>query len=285
MSQNISPLSTTPQFSNTQARLGQSWAPSTAPRDAIRSSSKIMPIVWVALGCLFVALAVVIYRSLKGGRVQPQSSPVRLPVRPTGPAAEILDGRSLKEKLQQSSQSTSGPKDHYAEILSAILKVLDKEKGIKGQKAEEEQFVYETYQEYPYALVAVFGGREAFDQIPELAVNESHLYELEVGLKQYLKIKFEEMTHPVMKGPDTLGRRFLAIRHQNKSTGTWGVEIFLCRDPEASRWYLNEEKTPELFSLNRGQAIHFIGRLLRNAHPQYKPIYDSVCQNLNSQQS
>ncbi len=260
MSQNISPVSAT---SSTNTQVG-SRASFTAPRDAIRSSSKVMPIIWVALGCLFVALTVVIYRSLKGRRVQPQNPPVR----PPGPAAEILDGHSLKEKLLQSAKLASGPKDQYSEILSAILKVLDKEGGIKGQKAEEEQFVYETYQGYPYALVAVFGGREAFDQIPELVVNESHLYVLEEGLNQYLKIKPEEMTHSVMKGPDILGRRFLAIRHQNKSTGTWGVDIFLCRDPEAGRWYLNEEKSPEQFSLKRGQAIHFIGRLLRNAHPQ-----------------
>ena len=144
----------------------------------------------------------------------------------------------------------NGPKDDYSEILSAILGVLDKERGIKGRKAEEEQFVYETYQGYPYAVVAVFGGGEAFDKIPEFAVNESHLYVLEAGLNKYLKIKPQEMTHPLMKGTDTFGRQFLAILYQNKSTGTQRVDIFLCRDPEAGRWYQNEENLPNNFHLS-----------------------------------
>jgi hypothetical protein len=148
---------------------------------------------------------------------------------------------------------------------------------------------------YPSRLVEVLGGEEKFKAIPILKVKEKHLRnytregsdEIVEGLKPYLEIKLEEMPHSVMRGKDTLGRAFLAVKYRYNpkeesqkqkpimEIGKKMVDIFLCRDPnthrpEASHWYLNNERSPETFSIGKGQPLWSLGLLITGSHPYFE---------------
>lgn len=249
---------------------------SSSPSQALGRTPGFSPtatkVVCLALVFFVVALAIVAVKTLKGGRVQPSRprepfiSMANVPL-----SSEGVD--SLKTKLLQTAQVAAGSKDGYSTFLPWIIDILEKENGIVGMKEkeeqfeEEEQFIYQTYQGYPYALVAVLGGREAFDKIPTGVIERDQLYQLQEGLNPYVRIDPKKMTHSIMKYSDPNGRPVLAIRFRRKCAEEDIVDIFLCRDPEAGRWYHNQERSPEIFSLHRGQIIHFIERLYKGTHP------------------
>jgi hypothetical protein len=123
---------------------------------------------------------------------------------------------------------------------------------------------------YPENLVKVLGGIEKFNQLSNLTVKEGDLQYATEGKKPYLTIQPKEMSSPIMKGVDTLGRPFLAVRFKQKRSQDLKVDVFLCRDPEASRWYLNEHGAEENFQMQKGQSLYFLQQLIENSHPAYE---------------
>jgi hypothetical protein len=254
---------------------------SSTPRalgNTLGFSSKVAKVALAALGFFVAALAAVVVAKVFKGWIQPPaSSERRLAQAENGVlllenALLPLSVNHLKEKLLQSATTHAGHQDDYSIILSAIIEILEKENGIVGVNQETGQFIYQTYQAYPYALVALLGGKEAFDAIPTIELGKDNLYQIQEGLKPYLKVSPEQMSHSIMKGHDTLKRRALLIRSYNEQTKKTSVDIFLCRDLEASRWHYNDERSSENFSLSRGQNMHFIGRLRNGSHPAWKLV-------------
>jgi hypothetical protein len=232
-------------------------------------SPKVTKVAWAALAFFVAALAVVVVAKVFKWVCQPSPFEERLVQIENVLLPLTVD--DLKKKLLLSATPT-GHQDDYLTILSAIIEILEKENGIVGVNQETEQFIYQTYQGYPYALVALLGGREAFEAIPILKFGAENLYQVQKGLNPYLKISPEKISHSIMKGYDTLKRPALVIRFCNKLTNDVSVDIWLCRDPEANRWYHNEERSSENFSLSRGQNMHFIGRLRNDNHPIWKLV-------------